>query len=99
MRSRSRTRLHRHHEDHDYQHHVHNDYVPAKQPIHHRGVILPDDVVKMILMFVCPHMQDDTYSTSEDSMSDGGCMLCDMRDLAQCALVRRAWGNVAAMLL
>lgn len=26
-------------------------------------------------------------------------MLCDMRDLAQCALVKKAWSEAAAMLL
>lgn len=96
---RSRTRLNRNDEDQAYQSRIHDGYAPRTLPISGRGVILPDDILKMILAFVCPHTQDDSYVTSEDSMTDGGCMLCDMRDLAQCALVRKAWGEAAAMLL
>ena len=96
---RSKSRLHRNDGDHVYQPRVHDGYLPTKYPVPRRGVILPDDVLKKILAFVCPHTLDHTYVTSEDSMTDGGCMLCDMRDLAQCALVRRAWGDAAAKLL
>lgn len=61
--------------------------------------ILPQRVLRTILKHVCPHTQDESYLTSEESMVDGGCMLCDMRDLAQCALVRREWAEAVALLL
>ena len=50
---------------------------------------LPLELVTKILAHICPHVLDDNYSSLEESMRDGGCMLCDMRDLAQCALVSR----------
>lgn len=61
--------------------------------------ILPASILKAIFAHVCPHAQDDTYVASEDSMKDGGCMLCDMRDLAQCALVSRRWYEASSSLL
>ncbi|KAL8695546.1 MAG: hypothetical protein Q9224_003369 [Gallowayella concinna] len=50
---------------------------------------LPLKLLTEILSNICPHACDDTYLSLEESMRDGGCMLCDMRDLAQCALVSR----------
>ena len=32
-------------------------------------------------------------------MVDGGCMLCDMKDLSQCALVNTQWSQAAQNLL
>ena len=60
---------------------------------------LPAHLLKKISIYVCPHTQDEAYTTSEDSMIEDGCMLCDMRDLAQCALVCRHWGEVAQNIL
>ncbi|KAL4782779.1 hypothetical protein BJX76DRAFT_277895 [Aspergillus varians] len=60
---------------------------------------LPDPVLARILSFVCPHATDSSYDTSEESMTEDGCMLCDMRDLAHCALVSRRWYTVAQSLL
>lgn len=97
---RSKSRLNKNDDDHAYQSRIGDSYAPAYPPIPRRGVTLPDEIVRRILAFVCPHTQDDSYVTSEDSMIDGGCMLCDMRDLAQCALVRRkSWGEAASLLL
>ena len=96
---RSKSRLNRNDDNHAYPSRIGDSYAPAKPPIPRRGVTLPDEIVRRILAFVCPHTQDDSYVTSEDSMIDGGCMLCDMRDLAQCALVRKAWGEAASLLL
>lgn len=56
-------------------------------------------LLEELLSWVCPHSRDDTYESCEDSMVDGGCMLCDMRDLAQCALVNRQWSGAAENLL
>ncbi|KAL8908353.1 MAG: hypothetical protein Q9207_000881 [Kuettlingeria erythrocarpa] len=50
---------------------------------------LPLKLLTGVLSNICPHALDDNYSSLEESMRDGGCMLCDMRDLAQCALVSR----------
>lgn len=60
---------------------------------------LPNPVLARILSFVCPHAADSSYDTSEESMTEDGCMLCDMRDLAHCALVCRRWYSVARSLL
>ncbi|KAL8922420.1 MAG: hypothetical protein Q9208_005142 [Pyrenodesmia sp. 3 TL-2023] len=50
---------------------------------------LPLKLLTAVLSNICPHALDDNFSSLEESMRDGGCMLCDMRDLAQCALVSR----------
>lgn len=50
---------------------------------------LPLKLLTAILSQICPHALDDNYLSLEESMRDGGCMLCDMRNLAQCALVSR----------
>ena len=57
------------------------------------------DLVVELLSYVCPHTQDESYIPCEDSMADGGCMLCDMRDLAHCAVVNRQWNIAARRLL
>ncbi|KAF2267259.1 hypothetical protein CC78DRAFT_559009 [Lojkania enalia] len=59
---------------------------------------LDDKILRRIFEEVCPHTADETYDGSEDSGNDG-CMSCDMRDLAHCALVKREWYGVAAGLL
>lgn len=60
---------------------------------------LPSNVLENILAYVCPHVRDDTYIKLEDSMQDGDCMLCDLRELAQCSLVSRQWAEVGQKLL
>ncbi|KAI9665600.1 MAG: hypothetical protein M1829_005680 [Trizodia sp. TS-e1964] len=60
---------------------------------------LPVPVLETIFTLLCPHVQDESYEALEDSMVDDGCMLCDMRDLAKCVLVRRKWSSVAQHLL
>ena len=59
---------------------------------------LPDKLLRRIFEEVCPHASDETLDGSEDSGNDG-CMSCDMRDLAHCALVKRQWYGIAAGLL
>ena len=59
---------------------------------------LPDKVLRRIFEDVCPHATDESFASSEDSGNDG-CMTCDMRDLAHCALTKRQWYGVAAGLL
>lgn len=59
---------------------------------------LPDTVLRRIFELVCPHSTDESYDSSEESGNDG-CMSCDTRDLAHCALTKRQWYSVAAGLL
>lgn len=60
---------------------------------------LPSHLLRKILTYVCPHAEDNSYVSSDDSMIDAGCMLCDMRDLAQCALVKKDWSEASTLLL
>lgn len=60
---------------------------------------LPLRVITNILAHVCPHTQDESYGSSEESMTLDGCMLCDMRDLAHCALACKRWHGLAQELL
>lgn len=60
---------------------------------------LPETALKAIFAAVCPHSRDDTYQSSEDSMLEGGCMLCDLRDVAHCAMVNRQWAGPAQDML
>lgn len=59
---------------------------------------LPDTILRRIFEEVCPHSTDESFEPSEESGHDG-CMSCDMRDLAHCALTKRQWYGVAAGLL
>ncbi|KAJ9371135.1 hypothetical protein DTO282F9_7321 [Paecilomyces variotii] len=60
---------------------------------------LPREVLTQIFAEICPHSLDDSYSSSEESMTEDGCMLCDMRDLANCALACKRWLSCAQPLL
>ncbi|EQL02023.1 F-box domain protein [Ophiocordyceps sinensis CO18] len=51
----------------------------------------PPAVLQRIFAYICPHSRDESYETCEESASDAGCMLCDLRDLSHCAQVSRAW--------
>ena len=56
-------------------------------------------LLRMLLCYVCPHSQDDTFVPCEESMTDAGCMLCDVRDLSLCALVNKQWSEAATNVL
>lgn len=56
-------------------------------------------LLETVFDYVCPHSRDDCYTSCEESMVDGGCMLCDMRDLAHCAGVSKRWSEAAQHLL
>ena len=61
---------------------------------------LPTKILRRIFAHVCPHALDDSYKSSEESMIDEtGCVLCDIKDLAQCALVSKRWHKVAQDLM
>jgi hypothetical protein len=54
---------------------------------------LPENVLQRIFQEVCPHTRDDSYNTCETQLEYEACMLCDVRDLANCAKVKRQWYN------
>jgi hypothetical protein len=67
------------------------------QPVTGRDYIarLPPRLVQVIFEFACPHTLDKGYDVSEKADVGDGCMLCDLRDLAHCAAVRRSWYRLA----
>ena len=77
-----------------------NDDYYSPQPYHGPDQFrrLDDKLLLRIFEHVCPHATDDSLDSSEDSGNDG-CMTCDTRDLAHCALVKRQWYGVSAGLL
>lgn len=87
---RSRSRLKTSQEELPY-------YPPPKGP--NQTTRLPNNVLRNIFSFVCPHVTDETYEVSERSHPGSGCGLCDLRDLAHCTRVNRQWYNVAQDLL
>ena len=52
---------------------------------------LPPAVLERIFTFICPHSQDESYETCEQSAVDDACMLCDLRDLAYAGLACKKW--------
>jgi hypothetical protein len=60
---------------------------------------LPAPLLERIFSFVCPHAQDETYESCEQSAVEDTCMLCDLRDLAHCAQASRRWRKLAANVL
>jgi len=65
-----------------------------------RGLVaLPDRVLERIFALVCPHTQDESYESCEDSSIEDACMLCDLRDLSYCVKVCRRWRLPASRVL
>lgn len=60
---------------------------------------LPAPVLERIFAFVCPHSQDSTYESQEQSSIEDACMLCDLRDLAHCIQVCKKWRATARKVL
>jgi hypothetical protein len=56
-------------------------------------------VLTRIFAFVCPHTQDTSYQVLDDVDLGDTCMLCNLRDLAQCARVCKAWHDPAMQLM
>lgn len=53
-----------------------------------------------IFGFVCPHALDTSYVISDQvDLGKGTCMLCNLRDLANCSRVCKSWQNPAMELL
>ncbi|WEW56220.1 hypothetical protein PRK78_001659 [Emydomyces testavorans] len=76
-----------------------NSYQPSGRPAQDYTKRLPPKLLHEIFAHVCPHSLDDSLASSEESVTEDGCMLCNMRDLAHCALVCRRWYSVAQGLL
>ena len=72
---------------------------PKPQPKPHPCFRFSTFLFHELFSHVCPHSRDDSYLSCEESMIDGGCMLCDMKDLSQCALVNKQWSEAAQTLL
>ena len=67
---------------------------------HDPTVALPDAVLARIFALVCPHAQDGSYDSSEETGATGdGCMLCNLLSLSNCAKVNRKWAGVAQGIL
>jgi F-box-like len=60
---------------------------------------LSPPILELIFNLVCPHTQDDSYESCEQSATEDACMLCDLRDLAHCAQVCRRWRKLGANVL
>lgn len=60
---------------------------------------LPTPVLERIFAFVCPHTQDSTYESQEQSSIEDACMLCDLRDLAHCIQTCKKWRATAVKVL
>lgn len=77
----------------------HYSYQHSSRPARDFTKSLPPEVLRNIFALVCPHSLDDSLASSEESVVEDGCMLCDLRNLAHCALVCRRWYSVAQNLL
>ncbi|CAI4213757.1 unnamed protein product [Parascedosporium putredinis] len=60
---------------------------------------LPNAALDRIFYFVCPQSLDESYDTCEQSFVEDSCSLCDVRDLAHCVQVCKAWRPAARALL
>ncbi|PHH64952.1 hypothetical protein CDD81_3589 [Ophiocordyceps australis] len=60
---------------------------------------LPPPILRRIFARVCPHACEESYEKCENSVADGGCMLCDLRDLSHCAQACRSWRASAITVL
>lgn len=60
---------------------------------------LPPQILERIFQEVCPHSRDDSYNTSETQLEYEACMLCDLRDLANCSKVKRQWYPIVMRVL
>ncbi|KAL3422924.1 F-box domain-containing protein [Phlyctema vagabunda] len=92
-----------------FEQHQQEDYAPTPRLAAYRTppagaehvakLAVAPHVLAKIFSFVCPHTQDNSYESCEDSALEDACMLCDLRDLAHCAQVSKLWRNVATTVL
>lgn len=78
---------------------ISHHYASPPAPRYDLTTRLPRKILARIFAQVCPHTLDHSYRSSEESMTEDGCMLCDMRDLAHCVLVCKHWLLEARALL
>ncbi|KAH0541774.1 hypothetical protein FGG08_003796 [Glutinoglossum americanum] len=93
-RIRSRSRI-KNPEDHNYDYGSSSANRRQSHGATDIGSKLPLPVLDKIFSYVCPHTQDESYLSSGDSTVGDGCMLCDLRDLAQASLVCSRWNESA----
>ncbi|KAI0167178.1 hypothetical protein GGR52DRAFT_557251 [Hypoxylon sp. FL1284] len=60
---------------------------------------LPAPILERVFSFVCPHTQDESYETCEQSALVDACMLCDLRDLSHAGQVCKSWRASAVKLM
>ncbi|ORY71287.1 uncharacterized protein BCR38DRAFT_331935 [Pseudomassariella vexata] len=60
---------------------------------------LPTPLLQRVFAFVCPHSQDESYETCEQSAIEDSCMLCDLRDLAHAGMVCGRWRKTAVKIM
>jgi hypothetical protein len=65
-------------------------YYPSNPGIDYTYKLTPA-LLARIFSFVCPHSSDLTFESFEDVDYGDTCFLCDTRDLANCARVKRSW--------
>lgn len=101
LQSRSRLKNVEHAGQHSHAHYGYETKSSSgsTRPRPNPTAMYPEALLEELLSHVCAHARDDTYVAYEESMIDGGCMLCDMRDLSQCALVNRQWSEAAQNVL
>jgi F-box-like len=99
IRSKSKVKDKDHGQSHQGQ--SHQGYGPQHTSRYGRDATarLPPAILQKIFIEVCPLTVDNTYDSSEESLVDYGCALCDLKDIAQCALVSKRWWSAAQDLL
>jgi hypothetical protein len=60
---------------------------------------LDKKILTRIFGFVCPHTLDTSYQVLDEVDLGDTCMLCNLRDLAQCTRVCKAWHDPAMTLM
>jgi hypothetical protein len=78
---------------------AHHGTPPASKRVGLIAAELPAPILQRIFAFVCPHAQDESYESCEQSTIEDRCMLCDLRDLSHCARVTRRWRKIAGTVL
>ncbi|KAI9712582.1 MAG: hypothetical protein M1828_001683 [Chrysothrix sp. TS-e1954] len=60
---------------------------------------LPLILLYRVFTFVCPHAEDDSYQSHEESLGRTSCPSCDLKNLVCCSLVNHTWKKATCELL
>ncbi|KAI1847271.1 hypothetical protein JX266_006811 [Neoarthrinium moseri] len=60
---------------------------------------LPTPILQRVFTFVCPHTQDESYETCEQSALEDACMLCDLRDISHAGMACKQWRKAAVPIM